>query len=268
MLIGISSIQFFSGDTVDTTNKMKDFLMEHKLNYLDAFLIPPFLTGEKLREMINKMRENLSDLRITLRAPSFAENLTSILKGIREVTLEEYVETIKLAAEVGAEAVIIKPGMMFHIEKKCRDKMLDILRENLGFLADLASRNNLLLLLENYYYPYEVLRRAESFSYIYEFIKEYNNVGFALNIPHLLETRSSTDYLVKHCSKKVLSRIKLVYVGLRPSPWEKSNFIQSITHSYYEFIKLYNWVKPDYLVIASIDATVTRLLMDYIREQL
>ena len=240
--------------------------MELNLSYLDLFLIPPYLSTHNIENIVNEIKDTIHNIKFTIRAPSFSENLASILSSIRDVTIKEYIETIEIAHRLSLDGVIIKPGMMFHTEKKCKADIMKIFEENLRKLTELASHYGVKLFLENYYYPYEILRRAESFSYMYELIKDYENVGFALNIPHLLESRSSVDFLIRNCNDKVLSKIKLIYLGLRPSPWEKSEYIQSITHSYYEFIKLRKKIKPEYIVAASIDPTVTKLLIDYLRE--
>lgn len=265
MVLGVSSILLFKQRTV---KDLISLLIELNIKHVDLFLIPPYLSIDNIDEIASEIRDAVSDVKFTIKAPSFSENLASILREIRETTMREYIETIEIAHRVGALGVIIKPGMMFHTEKKCKDEILGVFTESIRKIADKASHYGIKLLLENYYYPYEILRRAESFTYIYELINDYNNVGFALNIPHLLESRSSVDFLIRNCSGDVLNKIELIYLGLRPSPWENSTYIQSITHSYYEFVKIYKVVKPEYIVAASIDPTITRLLIDYLRDVL
>lgn len=262
MIIGVSSILLFHQRT---TSNLIRYLNELELNYLDLFLIPPYLSTRNINSVVSEIRASIHDVKFTIRAPSFSENLASILSSIRDVTLREYIETIEIAHKLSFIGVIIKPGMMFHIEKKFKEDIMNIFENNLRRLAELAYQRELKLFIENYYYPYEILRRAESFSSIYEIIDDYTNVNFALNIPHLLESKSSVHFLIKNCDSKILNRIKLVYLGLRPSPWEKSEYIQSITHSYYEFLKLKEVVKPEYVVAASIDPIVTKILVDYLK---
>ena len=264
MEIGLSSILCLAYRSVQ---EYIDFLSKQHVSYIDFFIIPPYIDFNNLEPITNLIKKRLGDnIKITVKAPSFVENLTSILDKVQNLTFKEYMDTLDLAKRVGAKAVIIKPGMMFYTEKKCKNYIMEKFLEYLYTLAEIAEKSGIYLLLENYYYPYEILRGPRDFCEVYNLIKNYEHLGFALNIPHLLESKGSVNLLIRKCEREVLERIKLVYLGLRPSPWENTKYIQSIAHVLKEAKKLFRIISPEFVIIASVSEPIVRIFLDGVRD--
>jgi len=203
------------------------------------------------------------DITLTLKAPSFIENLASIIDEIRGLTYSEYLYSLEHARKIGARAVIIKPGMMFFSEKRCRAFVQKKFIESLYNLAEIAEKLRIYLLLENYYYPYEILRSINDFIYFTDIIAGFDYTGFALNIPHLVESGFSVSQLLS--KKKVLEKIRLVYIGLCPSPWELYGDVKSASRVLKETKNLLSTIMPEFLVIASISTPILKMLLDGLR---
>jgi sugar phosphate isomerase/epimerase len=85
--------------------------------------------------------------RISMHAPLGGASLASMNPGIWREATREYLETIRLAHELGAELVVIHPGEVrdWRLDQIAREHCLASLRE----LADEASHQGIRLALEN-----------------------------------------------------------------------------------------------------------------------
>ena len=264
MYKGISTVCCY----MSKINECIRLVKENDFGAIDFFIVPPKITLENIVEFINEAKKAGMSI-FTLKAPSFIENLCSIIPQIHDLTYHEYLKTLMIAKETGGKAVIVKPGMMFFVEKKCRDLIQKRFLDSLYSLTEYAEKNKILLLLENYYYPYEVLRNVRDFVWFAEtLMTQYENIGFALNIPHFLEARNKITELIHPRNRIVLEKIKLIYVGLRSSPWEYSMNVSSSSTIISGVKEILKETDPEFLVLATPSEPILRLLIDQLEGSL
>jgi len=246
--MGVSSILCFERTIEECFKFATDFI---NIEHLDIFCCPPHCDLNAGDRSWLCIKEKLIDFGVSssIKAPSFVENLISINRDIRELTFNEYAECIKIASKIEADAVIIKAGMMFYPEKRFSVFLKKDFIEKMSKLLDYAKEHEVFLLLENYYYPYEILREPRDFEEMNKLFCYSDFFGFALNIPHLLESGFSVEFLSK--KRTIADRIIQVYVGLRPSPWELHNNPKSEVEILTETKKLLKYVSPRFVVIAT-----------------
>jgi sugar phosphate isomerase/epimerase len=102
---------------------------------------------------------NALDLRVTSVNPSFADiNLVSTIPEFRELSERHLLANIELAAEVGAEYVVVIPGRRHALAPAPDDAARAVLDQGLGRLLARAEQLGVTIALENS--PYGYLGRA------------------------------------------------------------------------------------------------------------
>ena len=105
----------------------------------------PDLLGAAERRSLRQLLRPFE--RLSLHAPLGGASLASMNPGIWREATREYVEAVRLAAEIGAETVVVHPGEVrdWRLAKIAREHCLASLHE----LAEEATRRGVRLALEN-----------------------------------------------------------------------------------------------------------------------
>jgi sugar phosphate isomerase/epimerase len=92
---------------------------------------------------------NSYDIDIFLHAPTIDLNPASLNPGIREETLNQLIETIDFANEIGAKAITTHPGLIHRLEDRIRNLGMLYSIETLKKANEYAQDNGIIFSVEN-----------------------------------------------------------------------------------------------------------------------
>lgn len=103
--------------------------------------------GEKWRQELKELVKK-AGLAVTVHAPSGDINLTSTNQGIRRESVRQACETIRLAKELGAEAVTIHPGRLSSA-RETSEQQLVWMEEAAWKFSELSRQEQIFVGIEN-----------------------------------------------------------------------------------------------------------------------
>lgn len=257
MVIGVSSLVAFR----EGIEKALYFAQENEFDHVNIFVSEPHFPSLRDQTYLKYLRNIAYDLSlsISLKAPAFTQNLSSLDKDIGRIALKYYEQIIDIANILDSSEVIIRTGMVFYPEKLCFRDALKVTITRLEYLLDKARNNGVRLLIENYPYDFDIIRNLDDVFLIKKHLRE---IRFALNIPHLFALKKNESELNK------INYIDIDYMilGPPPSPYHVPYDVKKLR----ELIALYHDViriKRGRLILAAIRKDIVLKMKKLISEK-
>jgi len=215
VLIGLSSIIAFKSKLQDAF----EIASRCNLSHVNIFCSPPHFSLKEPRKTLIQIRKIVRDkgLSLSIKAPSFAQNLASLDDEISNMTFNQFLRCIEIANELDSEFIVIRAGMLFYPEKIHSELSRKLMLERLMSLLEIANDSGISILIENYPYPIDAIRSLSDFYDLFSGLRYHPKLGIALNIAHAIVARFDVNSFVK--DSRLVSRTRMIYVGPPPSPW-------------------------------------------------
>lgn len=150
-------------------------------------------TGEKAKR-VGKRGQELG-LELSLHAPFYDLNITSINPGIRELSLRQALQSLELAGRLGARVVVLHPGRMSS-GKDRREEFWPRLEEAMAAIEEKAAEQGVSVGVENM-----EQRRLEFFVRPADlrrlFSLNWSRVGLTLDLAHAATVSSPGRYIAE-----------------------------------------------------------------------
>ncbi len=256
MRFGVSSIIAFRTGIRDALI----FAQNHEFDHVNIFVSEPHFSLSSSERDLRNLSKFIRDigLEISLKAPSFVQNLSSLDDNIGKLATRHYEQVIDIANILDANAVIIRAGMLFYPERKHLEKTLQITLDRLGYILEKAESSSVKLLIENYPYSFDLVRSFRDMLWIQ---RHLDKIHFALNIPHLLESRQNENVI----EDINLIKIDNFIIGPPPSPYHVPYDVKGLNR----VIELYHRIsksKNSDIILASIRRDLVQQLRKMISE--
>ena len=262
MILGLSSIISFREGVKTAISIAQRYGIPH----LDIFCSPKHfdlhIDEEFLREV--KAISEKNSISLSLKAPAFTQNIASMNDYVRALSIKQYKRCIDMCNYLKCGFVTIRAGIFFYEEKRKIVFAWKRLIEALEDLLEYGERRDVEILVENYYLPMDAVRRIKDLKRITQLLSNYENFGLALNIAHLMNVRRrKSDQILE--IEDLREYIKLLYVGLPPTPWDtdydlsKFNIVIRITKY------LLNRLRDSIVIIASTNRDIAERFLNNIK---
>lgn len=101
-----------------------------------------------IQDDIKKAKESF-DIHFSVHAPFADLNIASLNPGVRESSIEQVMESIKISSELDIELVTLHPGNKSPLGAYFADKLIEINKESLNAIDKQAEEYGVILALEN-----------------------------------------------------------------------------------------------------------------------
>lgn len=164
---------------------------------------PDELSSQDLRRL-RALAQN--GLWLSLHMPIHGVNLTWPVRAVAAASLGELVRTVDLAAEIGADVVVIHPGRLpaeYVPFPEWHERSLDLLRFALGVLLPRAARGGVKLALENLGNGRDrgLVQTAEEHLAI---LREFPELGACFDLGHLHTLGGSPRAYIRALAERLL----------------------------------------------------------------
>jgi len=262
LILGLSSIISFR----EGVKKALEIAKKLSVSHLDIFCAPKHFDIYASENVLRELRDLADSLNmsLSLKAPAFTQNIASFNDYVRDLALKQYKRCIDLCAYLECAFTTIRAGIFFYEERRKMAFALKQLVENMNNILLYASKAGVNVLVENYYLPMDVVKRTRDLQRFVTFFSHFENFGIALNMAHLINVREKVSRVMH--DKKVLEKIRAVYLGPPPTPWDteydlsKMDLVVKMTKQLFPKLRDRTWI------VASIDSEIAKKLIRILRE--
>ena len=216
MMLGASTIYAYPKSVIGAIQTIAEMGFRH----VNIFAYPPHFK-EDGEEFVSKVKDALFKygLDASIKIQAYTINPAATNPHLREKSIEEIKYWIDVASRLECSQIIIRSGMFFYAERVFFHESYERLLETLAGIMDFADERGLEVLIENYPYPFDVVRDPADFLKIQKNLGR--DLGLALNVPHLYDVykrRKKFEFSQEFSS--ILPFTRMIYVSEYMNPWD------------------------------------------------
>jgi sugar phosphate isomerase/epimerase len=152
------------------------------MNFVELALDPPQCHYSRVKEQRREIKDLLRDrgLNLVCHMPTFVHT-ADLADGIRRASVAEVVHSLEVAVDLGADKVVLHPGVIKGLALHVLDQAMDLAMESLAQITQRARQLEMPVCIENMFTGVGPFIEPDDFRPVFEAFPE---AGLVLDIAH------------------------------------------------------------------------------------